>query len=94
MPLSTTVKDGGDLGVSCIKKTMPREGFQVLLRNLHLNDYSKLDPGTRDKLHKIRPLVKTLNTKFRDAEQPEKHLAVDEYMINSKDEGHWSSSIP
>ena len=43
-------KDGDDLEVPCIKKTMPRERFQVILRNVHLNDNFKPDPGARNKL--------------------------------------------
>ena len=77
-------KDGDDDGVSCIKKTMPREQFQVVLRNLHSNDISKFDPGTRDKLYKVRLLVEAHNAKFQDAKQPEEHLAEDEYTIKFK----------
>ena len=47
-PIVDCWKDGDDLGVSCIKKTKPREQFKVVLRNLHSNDISKLDPGARD----------------------------------------------
>ena len=77
-------KDGDDLGVSCIKKTMSRERFQVILRNLHLNDNSKIDPSKKDKLYKIRPMVEALNAKFQEVKRPEEHLSVDESMIKFK----------
>ena len=77
-------RDGDDLGVPCIKKTMARERFLTILRNLHLNDNSKIDPSAKDKLYKVRPLVEALNANFQKVKQPEEHLSVDESMIKFK----------
>ena len=77
-------RDGDDLGVPCIKNTMARERFLTILRNLHLNDNSKIDPSAKDKLYKVCPLVEALNANFQKVKQPEEHLSVDESMIKFK----------
>lgn len=70
-----------DLEVLPIKNAMSRERFQTILSNLHVNDNTKMDPGKKDKLFKIRPLLEHLNDKFKQKRSLSEHLCIDESMI-------------
>ena len=70
-----------DLEVLPIKNAMSRERFQIILRNLHVNDNSKMDPRNKDKLYKIRPLLQHLNAVFADKRPLKEYLCIDESMI-------------
>lgn len=53
--------------------------FEQILRFLHLNDNSKIDPS--DRLYKLRPFIEALNTSFSVHGGIDEHLSIDESMI-------------
>lgn len=72
-----------DLEVSIIKNSMTRDKFRSIMSSLHLNDNHKIDMNNRDKLHKVRPVIDHLNSKFIERSHSE-HLSVDESMVKFK----------
>ncbi|KAG5873575.1 hypothetical protein JTB14_009655 [Gonioctena quinquepunctata] len=60
---------------------MPRSRFEQFLQYLHINDNSTLHPNNKDKIHKIRPFVISLNERFGILNDGTRKLAVDESMI-------------
>ncbi|KAG5899689.1 hypothetical protein JTB14_015179 [Gonioctena quinquepunctata] len=70
-----------DLGIAIVKRVMPRSRLEQLLQYLHINDHSTLPPNNKDKIHKIRPFVITLNERFDILNNGTRKLAVDESMI-------------
>lgn len=77
-------RESKDLGVTAIKEAMGRDRFLQILRNLHLNDNSKMNYAPKDKIYKIRPLVKYMNKEFELKRTPPEYLAIDESMIKFK----------
>lgn len=75
------------LGVPSFASVMTRDRFFVILRYLHFSDNSKMpargQPGF-DKLYKVRPLLLSLKTRFKQQYSPHCIQAVDEAMIAYK----------
>ena len=69
--------------VPFFRKTMPRDRYIKIMRNLHFQD-NELDDGT-DRLFKIRPLLDAFIANFQAAYCPEKHISVDESMLKFHD---------
>ena len=65
--------------VPFFRKTMPRDRYIKIMRNLHFQD-NELDDGT-DRLFKIRPFLDAFIANFQAAYCPEKHISVDESML-------------
>ncbi|KAK7893501.1 hypothetical protein WMY93_022653 [Mugilogobius chulae] len=62
-------------------KVMSRNRFQIILRFLHFNDNNAVQADNTDKLHKIRPVVDYLISKFKELYQPAKNISIDEGML-------------
>lgn len=70
-----------------VASIMTMKRFLNILRYLHIND-NTLMPERRsnafDKLFKIRPMIKHLNSVFELSFSPDRHLSVDESMVGFK----------
>ncbi|CAH1384290.1 unnamed protein product [Tenebrio molitor] len=66
-----------------LKKIMNRNRFEQLLTTLHFNDNEVADNQDQeiDKLHKIRPLMQKLLTRFQDVVNPGRNVCIDETMV-------------
>lgn len=67
-----------------IAEIMPLKRFVKIIRFLHLNDNMKMpsrDSVQFDKLYKIRPMIKHLNTVFPEMFSPSCRTSVDESMV-------------
>lgn len=73
-----------DLGVSVVRDTMNRLRFDTILANLHVNDNAKIPSNNKDKLYKLRPMIKTLNSIFTSYYKGTRELSIDESMIAVK----------
>ncbi|GBP34217.1 PiggyBac transposable element-derived protein 3 [Eumeta japonica] len=73
-----------DLNNVLICKTMPRDRFAMILAYLHCNDNTQMPRNCKDKLYKIRPVVKELHRKFQECYHETRELSVDESMIKFK----------
>ena len=72
------------LHYSPIADRIPRDRFLEISRYIHFVDNSTLQPrGSpgHDRLGKVRPIIDHLSTKFAEAYNPHKEVAVDEAMI-------------
>ena len=72
------------LHYSPIADRIPRDRFLEISRYIHFVDNSTLQPrGSpgHDRLGKVRPIIDHLSTKFAEAYDPHKEVAVDEAMI-------------
>lgn len=77
---------GRNLGFSQIKEAMSEKKFEKVRRFLHFNDNSNMLPRDHtdcDKLHKIRPVVDALLSRFQNI-PIECHLSLDEQICASK----------
>lgn len=75
------------LGVESVSKIMSLKRFKKLVEALHLNDNLEAKPkgmSGYDKLHKVRPLVKSLNENCSKTYHHSNRLSVDESMIPFK----------
>lgn len=75
------------LGVESVSKVMPLKRFKKLVENIHLNDNSTAIPKGQDgydKLHKLRPLIMSLNENCSTEYEHSNMLSVDESMIPFK----------
>lgn len=70
-----------DLGVQLVQRTMARNRFDIILRNLHIVDNSKINKDNTDRLAKLRPFIECLNKNFNDFYHGTRELSVDESMI-------------
>lgn len=70
-----------DLGVPYAANVMPRNRFEKILQNLHVNDNISIPRSGKDKAHKIRPLISTLNDQFYKCSNGTRELSIDESMI-------------
>ncbi|KAJ8962050.1 hypothetical protein NQ314_005833 [Rhamnusium bicolor] len=70
-----------DLGVPIVISTMTKNRFEHILSLLHLNNNATILQDNKDKIHKIRPFVKTLNEQFDSLFHGTRELSVDEGMI-------------
>lgn len=76
-----------DLRDVYISSCMPRDRFEWLLSNLHLNDNAlqpKRNEANYDKLYKVRPLWNHLSERFVACYNPAENQAIDESMIKFK----------
>ena len=76
---------------------MNRNRFHLLLKFFHFNDnkdpnYNENDEK-HDRLHKVRPLIDLLRSRFRSLYTPGKHLSVDESLILYKGRLHFKQYI-
>ncbi|KAK7097638.1 piggyBac transposable element-derived protein 4-like [Littorina saxatilis] len=75
------------LHASYCSQLMSRNRFMDILSFLHMNDNTTSVPfgeEGHDPIHKIRPLVTHLNTKFQETYIPDKTICVDEAMCPFK----------
>ena len=49
------------MGVKLMQNAVTRNSFTFTLGKLHLNDYSKIGPSNKEKLWKLKPVVKKMN---------------------------------
>ena len=71
--------------------------FEALYTCTHLVDASSVIPRGQpghDKLYKVRPLIESLNTAFRDIYYPTCELSVDERMIGFKGRLGFKQCLP
>ncbi|XP_068171293.1 piggyBac transposable element-derived protein 4-like [Antennarius striatus] len=59
--------------------TMPRNRFQLIGKFLHFNDNASQDAG--DKLYKVRPVLDSIISKFKELYQPHENICIDEGML-------------
>lgn len=68
-----------------------------ILRYFHLADNSLMpkpnDPDY-DKLYKVRPLMKLLNSKFKELYNPSRQLSIDESMVKFKGRSSMKQYMP
>lgn len=69
-----------DLGVPIVARSMSRNRFLDIKRNLHLVDNS-LASTSNDKMFKVRPLVECINQKFCQNGVLHEDISIDESMI-------------
>lgn len=62
-----------------LSESMRCNRFELILRFIHFNDNSTLDPD--DKLYKLRPIIDMLNTAFAEHGGLDEMLSVEESMI-------------
>ena len=77
-------KENEYLDYSPIADRIPQDRFLEISRYIHFVDNSTLQPrGSpgHDRLGKVRPIIDHLSTKFVEAYDPHKEVAVDEAMI-------------
>jgi hypothetical protein len=62
---------------------MNRNHFEQLLTMLHFNDNEAADNQDQeiDRIHKIRPLMQKLLTRFQDVVNPGRNVCIDETMV-------------
>ncbi|KAJ8913087.1 hypothetical protein NQ315_006588 [Exocentrus adspersus] len=85
-----------NIGLDLIKNTMSVKHFEKIRRQLHFNDNTKLLPRgheEHDRLHKIRPVINHLITKFQTIPY-ESHLSVDEQMCATKARHYMKMYMP
>ncbi len=70
-----------DLSVPLVASTMPRNRFQQILSNLHINDNAMMPAHNTDKLFKLRPMISRLNDNYVKLYNVSKTLSIDESMI-------------
>lgn len=70
-----------DLGVKLISNTIPRNRFDLILSNLHVQDNTLIPPNNTDKLFKLNPLIDYCTDKFSKSYYGTKKLSIDESMI-------------
>ena len=68
-----------DLHVDVVSKAMSKNRFAEIKKFLHLADNTNLDQ--QDKMSKLRPLMKLLNSKFQQWGIFHENLSIDEAMI-------------
>lgn len=76
-----------NLHVQRISDIMSLKRFLKIFRYIHLNDNNKMPKrGTPnfDVLYKVSPLVKELNSSFKNLFDPSRYLAIDESMVKFK----------
>jgi len=65
-----------------VRTVMSRNRFQEILSNIHFADNSSPENDKNsplfDKLHRVRPIIKCLNLRFRTTYKPERELSIDE----------------
>ncbi|XP_037042056.1 piggyBac transposable element-derived protein 4-like [Bradysia coprophila] len=75
------------LHVESVASVMTASRFKKIVENLHCNDNKvqppKSDPNY-DKLHKVKPLLESLNENVRKVYQPSAVVTIDESMIPFK----------
>ena len=79
--------DDSLLGISAVKKVMPRTRFEKIRQYLHLNDRERMPPrGDRahGKLYKVRPLLDVISNTFREEYNRSKFVSIDEAMVKYK----------
>ena len=75
----------------------PIDRFKVLLHCLHMNDNAtKKSPGDPeyDWLHKLRPLLTSINSNFLHQYNPNRELSVDEAMVGFKGRSSLKQYMP
>ena len=63
---------------------MSRARFEVIMRFMHFTDNETCHPRGHpayDRLHKIRPLIDHLSSKFADAYTPSQNICIDESLV-------------
>lgn len=73
--------------VTRIAEIMPVKRFLKILRLLHLNDNAQMPKKGQDnydKLYKIRPIIKHLDSRFKTLFKPSRFLSIDESMVKFK----------
>lgn len=68
-----------DKGVPIVRKSLSRNKFKNIKKNLHLSDNSNLDKT--DKFAKLRPFFKRINQKYLQFGIFAHHLSIDEEMV-------------
>lgn len=62
---------------------MPRDRFLDISRFLHFSD-NTIETNINDKLNKIRPVIRYLETKFLKIYQPEENISLDESLMKMR----------
>ncbi|KAJ8955066.1 hypothetical protein NQ314_006946 [Rhamnusium bicolor] len=85
-----------DIGVSNIRDVLNINEFEKIKNTLHFNDNNTVvgkDDPKYDKLHKIRPLIDHLNSRFSSISL-EPQLAIDEQICATKCRNHIKQYLP
>lgn len=75
------------LRVDEVARVMTADRYKKITQNLHCNDNKNLLPKSHkqhDKLHKLRPLIETLNENIGKVYRPSSFVVIDEPMIAFK----------
>lgn len=76
-----------ELRLDTVANIMPSKRFFKILQCLHCNDNTKVVPRGAvgyDKLHKLRPLIDSLNVSFMNTYEPANVQSIDEKMVKFK----------
>ena len=72
--------------------TMPRNRYQILMKNLHFADNNNQVAG--DRLYKIKNIVDPIRLKFKECLYPYKNLCIDENLLLFKGRLFFKQYIP
>ena len=74
---------------------MSRNRYQIISKFLHFADNSVWDHSdpNRDRLHKVRPLITYMNSRFQNVYVPTQGVAIDEQMLLYKWNAHANNKM-
>jgi hypothetical protein len=70
-----------DLAVPVVSQTMTINRYDQILGNLHVNDNSVIPGDNKDKLHKLGPLITSLNENSQKLKLPGQYQSIDQSMV-------------
>ena len=73
-----------ELSVPFVSSVMLRQPFVQIQWNLHVNDTSAIPAENKDKLYKLRPLIRSLKENYVKLYDASRYLSVGESMIMLK----------
>ena len=83
-----------DLKVPLVPDVTPRNRYQQILANLHVNKNNAMPENNTDKMYKIRTLVVALNNNSMLLYNVNERISVNENMILFKGRVQWSITTP
>ena len=81
------------LGINVVANVMPRDRFFEIRTALHFVD-NEQPHDTRDKVWKMRPVIKHFNNSFSHAVSPTTQQAIDEHMVKFKGQHAMKQYMP
>ncbi|XP_044141537.1 piggyBac transposable element-derived protein 4-like [Bufo gargarizans] len=79
------------------RAAMSRMRFEAIMKFIHYNDNTRCPPQDDpnfDRLYKLRPIISHFNSRFAELYTPDKHIVVDESLVNFKGRLHFRQYLP